>query len=102
MAVSDTHDVGQWYWHLLRVPWRTPPLQLRGTSHEVEEPWRIGRCVLLSVAGRSLVLGKWGPGRTYDELMAAEAAREPAPLPTVEQIREDFRPEPERVSQWLG
>lgn len=98
MAVRDTHDLGRLYAHSMAVP-RSGPLVELGTSHEVEEPWRVGRCVVLRVWKRALVVGWWGPPRTLAEMLAAEAveaemlAREEDRVST-EQIREDFRPEP--------
>lgn len=100
MAVSDTHDVGRFYWHVMHVTWKTPPVQLDGQSYEVEEPWRIGRCVLLRLLflPYALVLGWWGPPRTLAEMLADEAAEaeelaEAEERVSVSQIREDFRPE---------
>ena len=76
MAVHDTHDLGRLYWHLMRVPWHSPVLQLNGESHEVEEPWRIGRCWvwrLLCFLPFALVVGWWGPARTRAQMLADEA-----------------------------
>lgn len=89
--MANTHDLGHFYWHVVRVPWKTPPVQLRGTSHEVEEPWRIGHCVLLRLLFLPwcLVLGWWGPGRTLEEMQEAEDATFTSRRgPTVEEIRE--------------
>lgn len=100
MAVSNTHDLGRFYWHAMRVTWRTPLLQVDGESYEVEEPWRIGRCVVLRLLFLpfALVLGWWGPPRTRAEMLAAEAFEAEAlaieeERVSTEQIREDFRPE---------
>lgn len=93
MAVSQTHDIGQTYAHLMRVRWSMPPLQLHGTTHEVEEPWRIGRCVLIRLLflPYALVIGRWGTPRTQEEVYEAEMetfrCRRNA---SVEEIREDF------------
>jgi hypothetical protein len=100
VAVSETHDLGRFYWHAMRVTWKTPPLQLDGVSYEVEEPWRVGRCLVLRlfVLPYALVLGWWGPPRTYEDVLAAESADDE--LAAVEdrvstaEIREDFRPQP--------
>lgn len=72
--MAETHDIGRLYVHGMRVPWRTPPVQLQGTSHEVEEPWRIGHCVVLRVLflPYAVVIGWWGPPRTLDEVKADE------------------------------
>ena len=90
-----THDLGSWYWHVMRVPALTPPVQLQGLSHEVEDPWRIGRCVLLRLGllPLVLVLGKWGPGRTREEMEQVELAPEAVAIDTAA-IREKFRPPP--------
>ena len=73
--MAETHDIGRFYFQGMRVPWLTPPIQLRGTSHEVEEPWRIGHCVVLRLLflPYALVFGLWGPPRTREEMEAAEA-----------------------------
>lgn len=98
MARSETHDLGRLYLHGMSVPRGGPVVEL-GTSHEVEEPWRVGRCVVLRVWKWAAVVGWWGPGRTLGEMLAAEAveAEELARAEdrvSTEQIREDFRPEP--------
>lgn len=92
MARSETHDLGHLYCHAMRVPRGGPLVQL-GTSHEVEKPWRVGRCVVLRLWALALVLGWWGRGRSYEEMVAEEAHLD-ARLPTVDEIREDFRPQP--------
>ena len=97
MAVSETHDLGRLYVHGLKVP-TSGPLVERGTSHEVETPWRVGRCVVLRVWKWAAVVGWWGAGRTLVELHAAEVAQgaeelaEHVEVP-VQAIRDDFRPE---------
>lgn len=91
--MAETHDLGRLYVHGMRVPWRTPPIQLRGTSHEVEEPWRIGRCVVLRLLllPYALVIGWWGPGRSVEDVWAAEGSEngviEARRGPTVDEIR---------------
>lgn len=92
MAVRDTHDLGRLYIHSMTVP-RSGPLVELGTSHEVEEPWRVGRCVVLRVWKRALVVGWWGPGRTREEVVAAELDAQAVDVP-VDDIRDRFRPEP--------
>ena len=66
-----THDLGRLYCHAMRVPRGGPVLQL-GTSHEVEEPWRVGRCVVLRLWRLALVLGWWDHGRSREDVLAAE------------------------------
>lgn len=92
---QETHDFGRAYWHTMDVPRGGPHVEL-GTSHEVEEPWRVGRCVVLRVWHRALVLGWWGPPRTYDEMLEAEGGpkEDVAPAP---QIRESFRGEQREI-----
>lgn len=93
MAVSETHDWGSTYAHLMRVRWSMPPLQLHGTTHEVEEPWRIGRCILIRLLflPYAVVIGRWGAPRSREEMLEDEektfASRR---SPSVEEIREDF------------
>lgn len=96
----ETHDVGRLYWHTMAVPTGGPLVEL-GQSHEVEEPWRVGRCVVLRVWRRALVVGWWGRGRSLAEVVAAEKAeldlqREDwaKAKPLLDQIRDDFRPQP--------
>lgn len=97
MAVSQTHDLGQTYAHLMRVRWSMPPLQLHGTTHEVEEPWRIGRCILIRLLflPYAVVIGRWGPPRTSEEVLEDETetfqSRRNA---SVEEIRESFLASP--------
>lgn len=91
MAVSETHDLGRLYVHGLKVP-TSGPLVERGTSHEVETPWRVGRCVVLRVWKWATVVGWWGADRTLDELQAAESLAAPVDV-SVDMIRDDFRPE---------
>lgn len=90
----ETHDLGPIYVHTMRVPRGGPVLEL-GTSHEVEEPWRVGRCVVLRLWKLALVAGWWGAPRTREEMVADEDANMQRDLPpiTLENIREDFRPE---------
>ena len=89
--MAETRDLGRLYVHGMKVPWRTPPIQLRGTSHEVEEPWRIGHCVVLRLLflPYAVVIGWWGPGRTREEVERDErrtfTSRRNA---SVEEIRE--------------
>lgn len=98
---QETHDLGRLYCHTLEVPRDSPRVQLDGTSHEVEEPWRIGRCILVRLGGRALVVGWWGRGRTAEEVIEAELAEiEPsedelaaARSVDVEAIRQRFRAE---------
>ena len=91
MAVHDTHDIGSFYWHLMRVPWGTPPAQ-RGVSYEVEEPWRIGSCwtIRLLVLPVVLVVGWWGAPRTLEEVEAAEEGLDDEPGVDPETIRQNF------------
>ena len=96
----ETHDLGPLYVHTMRVPRGGPVLEL-GTSHEVEEPWRVGRCVVLRLWKLALVAGWWGPGRTEAEVWEAEASHNGivtsppnAAGITLDTIREDFRPQP--------
>lgn len=103
--MAKTHDLGKAYWHIVRVPGSTPLIQLQGLSHEVEEPWRIGHCVLLRlpVLPWCLVLGWWGAPRTSDEMLAAEKATFISRhTPDTEEIRENFRPEQYQGSQNSG
>lgn len=70
----ETHDLGRLYCHGMRYPaGRWPRLDI-GTSHEVEEPWRIGRCVVVRIplTRAAAVIGWWGRGRTIDEVRLAE------------------------------
>lgn len=92
MAHSQTHDLGKLYTHTMRVPRGGPVLEL-GISHEVEEPWRVGRCVVLRVWKLALVAGWWGSGRTYEQMAAEEIDEQDAGVST-DEIREDFRAAP--------
>lgn len=97
-AYSETHDLGRLYLHTMRVP-RGGPLRELGTTHEVEEPWRVGRCVVLRFWTVALVIGLWGPPRSTAQMLADEAdeAEKIAELEdrvTAAQIREDFRAAP--------
>lgn len=70
---DETHDIGRrLYWHTLRVPRSVPVLQLDGVTHEVEPPWRIGRCVVLRVLSFALAVGWWGPARSAEEMLEDE------------------------------
>lgn len=99
---AETHDLGRFYWHTLRVPRVSPLLQLDGVTHEVEEPWRIGRCWVLRLWTFALVLGWWGPPRTPEEVVAAELGDDDEPAHDagveVEAIREAFREQEPRTS----
>lgn len=89
--MAETHDLGRLYVHGMRVPWRTPPVQLRGTSHEVEEPWRIGHCVVLRLLflPYAVVVGWWGPPRTREQMEADEDRDfQSRRGPTVAELRE--------------
>lgn len=103
----ETHDIGKTYWHTLRVPRTVPILQRDGLTHEVEPPWRIGRCWVLRVWTLALAVGRWGPARTEEEMLAEERlelygadddelAHEAGV--GVEAIREDFREQEPRTS----
>lgn len=93
MAVSETHDLGRLFVHTMRVPTGGPLVEL-GTTHEVEEPWRVGRSAVLRAWRHALVVGWWGPGRTTAQMLADEASEIEAAEVTAEQIREDFRAAP--------
>lgn len=89
----ETHDLGNLYVHTMRVPTGGPLAEL-GTSHEVEEPWRVGRCVVLRVWKLALVVGWWGPPRTRAEMLAAEGEEAYEIAVATEEIREGFREQP--------
>lgn len=98
MAHRETHDLGRLYAHGMRYPadgsW--PVIDL-GSSHEVEEPWRIGRCVVLRLplTRAAAVIGWWGPPRSYEELLEDErnSSRDTAGSLSVETLR-SWRPPP--------
>ena len=92
---ANTHDLGHWYFHTMRVPWDTPLLQRDGLTHEVEEPWRIGHSWVLSLFSIAVVVGRWGEERTLEEVAEAEGGIKPAPVIT-DDIREQFREPPEQ------
>ena len=91
-----THDLGHWYFHTMRVPWDMPVLQRDGTTHEVEEPWRIGHSWVLSLFSIAVVIGRWGEPRTLEDVVEAEGEIKPAPVVT-EEIREQFREQPHEL-----
>lgn len=96
MAIRETHDCGRLFIHTMAVPTGGPLTEL-GTTHEVEQPWRVGRSVVLRVWKLALVVGWWGPRRTDEQMLADETRNveflADAPV-TTKQIREDFRPAP--------
>ena len=95
---NETHDAGKLYWHTMRVPRSAPVFQRDGTTHEVARPWRVGRSWVLRVLSLALVVGWWGPHRSDEEMLAAEADRaEDSYLPTIEpdEIRNHFREQPD-------
>lgn len=98
---ETTHDLGRLYVHGMKVPWRTPPIQLHGTSHEVEEPWRIGHCVVLRALPLpyAVVVGWWGPARTTEQMLEDEERTFVARSYglDVNDIREDRYDEPVRA-----
>lgn len=97
---DETHDLGPLYWHTMRVPRTVPVLQRDGVTHEVEPPWRIGRCVVLRVWKRALAVGWWGAARSEEEMLEDERLELFGPDEDelaheagvgVDAIREDFR-----------
>ena len=103
-----THDLGRMYCHAMRVPRGGPVLQL-GTSHEVEEPWRVGRCAVLRLWKLALVVGWWGPGRSRTQMLADEGLEgdveelvQEVEVP-VDDISAVFIPEerPEDETEWV-
>lgn len=105
---DETHDCGNLYFHTMRVPRTVPVLQRDGTTHEVDEPWRVGRCWVLRFFAFALAVGWWGPPRTRaqmldDEAREAEAVADAEEIAYeasvgVQQIREDFREQEPRTS----
>lgn len=95
---DETHDLGRLYLHTMRVPRGVPVLQLHGTTHEVDAPWRIGRCWVLRFFVFALAVGWWGPPRTLSEVKSAEMREDADAGVTVEAIRDDFREQEPRTS----
>lgn len=102
---DETHDWGNFYWHTMRLPRSVPVLQRTGVTHEVTDPWRVGRCWVLRLWKVGLAVGWWGAPRSHEELLRAELG----PLEDdvemahaagvdVESIREDFREQEPRTS----
>lgn len=78
MDYRETHDLGRLYCHGMRYPAGQWPIVDLGSSHEVDEPWRLGRCLVLRLplSRVAAVIGWWGKPRTYEELLEAEQAAE--------------------------
>lgn len=58
----DTHDLGKrYYWHHAWYVSRRHPFHTVDRTVEIDEPYRIGRCHVLSIPGLkfALVVGKW-------------------------------------------
>jgi hypothetical protein len=60
--MPQVHDIGnKYYAHTMQYPTKDFPLIEEGTTHEIEEPYRYGRCLVtrLPWTRTALVVGKW-------------------------------------------
>lgn len=74
--MSQTHDIGNYYWHTMTA--RTRRLLQPSETVEIEPPFREGRCLLLRLPWTRLclVVGRWtGAQHEEDALMQALGAR---------------------------
>lgn len=87
--MPQTHDIGSWYFHLLRYDVR-PPWKDWAVTEEVEPPYRQGRGVALRVGPRTvLVLGRWHEtARDEDDGLLAALRATVLDDVTVDEIRE--------------
>lgn len=75
--MPETKELGRLFVH--RMDWATntrPPLAELGTTHEIEPPWRVGRCLTVRVPFRLTggALGVWlGHGSEQNNLREALA-----------------------------
>lgn len=79
--MAETRGIGPLYWHTMNVPARGP-VATRDTTHEIDEPYRVGQALILRVPGTGacLVIGRWVG--TVDEdaaLIGAARIREVSP-----------------------
>jgi hypothetical protein len=59
--MAKTHDVGNFYWHLMTYPVKPPVVIERAETQEIDDPYRFGKgwCLRLPFTRQSIVLGKW-------------------------------------------
>ena len=67
-------DIGPLYVQVIKYPHRKPlPVVEKGWSHEIEEPYRKGSCLVfrLPYTKHGLVFGLWGASQEEDEALTA-------------------------------
>lgn len=82
--MPETHDLGPLYVSHMRYLHKkaAPVLAERGTTHEIEHPWRRGRALVFRVPFTllGLVVGLWGRPGHEAATMNAIGCRELGPL----------------------
>lgn len=78
--MAQTHDLGRLYVTKTTFPeLEELPLAVRGWTAETDEPWRIGKCLILRVpfSRTGLAIGWWGaPTSEYEALTLATGMRQ--------------------------
>jgi hypothetical protein len=66
--------IGPLYGQVIKYPHRNAlPVFEKGWSHEIEEPYRRGSCLVFRVpfTKPGFVIGKWGEAQTEDDALTA-------------------------------
>lgn len=69
--MATTRDIGPYYWHILKYPYRPNELLERADTQEIDEPFRVGVgwSIRVPLTKWAIVVGKWGGTRPEGEAL---------------------------------